>query len=208
MYDGFFTSLDDPLPRPRRRGHPRRRLRDADALLLARLHQPRPRRPQAGRRSRGGDDPRRPPARRAGGRLPRPQRPALSGRRAASRGSSGSSACIEQRPARRPRARRRSSGWRTTTRTASGSTPSSPRSRTSSSNCSTPIPDRDAFRRAVRPVQRHRRRGRPDRAAARPSPTGSSACTPATATSPKGRRWRSSARPTARSATRRTSGTA
>ena len=41
-------------------------------------------------------------------------------------------------PARRPGARRRARAWRTTTRTASGSTPSSPRSRTSSSNCSTP----------------------------------------------------------------------
>ena len=59
-----------------------------------------------------------------------------------------------------------------------------------------------AFRRAVRPVQRHRRRRRSRRAAARPWPTASSACTPATATSPKGRRSRSSARPTARSATR------
>ena len=43
-----------------------------------------------------------------------------------------------------------------------------------------------SFRRAVRPVERDRRRRRSDRAAARPSPTGSSACTPATATSPTG----------------------
>ena len=139
MYDGFFTSLDDPLPRPGRRGHPRRRLRDADALLLARLHQPRPRRAQAGRGSRGGMHPGHAPARRAGGRLPRPLAASAIRRSAASRGSSGSSAASKT-SCPSPGSTTSSSGWRTTTRTASGSTPSSPRSRTSSSNCSAPSP--------------------------------------------------------------------
>ena len=53
MYDGFFTSLDAGYLDSRRRGDPRRRLRHADALLLAGLHQPRRRRPQAGGRPRG-----------------------------------------------------------------------------------------------------------------------------------------------------------
>ena len=59
MYDGFLRQSRPILPRPGRRGDPRGRLRHADALLLARFHQPRPRRAEAGRRPRGGIDPRR-----------------------------------------------------------------------------------------------------------------------------------------------------
>ena len=65
-----------------------------------------------------------------------------------------------------------------------------------------------SFRRAVRPIERDRRGRRPDRAACAPSPTGSSACTPATGIWPKGRRSTTCARPTARSAIRPTCGTA
>ena len=67
MYDGFFTSLDDDYIDRVGRGDPRRRVRHADALLLARLHEPRRRRPQAGRRARGRADPGHPAAGRAAG---------------------------------------------------------------------------------------------------------------------------------------------
>ena len=43
MYEGFFTSLDDDYLLPRARCHCRRRLRHADALLLAQFHPSRPR---------------------------------------------------------------------------------------------------------------------------------------------------------------------
>ena len=66
------------LSRPGGRGDPRRGLRDADALLLARFHQSRPRRPKAGRRSRGRADRRGASAGRAADGLPRALRPALS----------------------------------------------------------------------------------------------------------------------------------
>ena len=86
-------------------------------------------------------------ARRLGGprrRLPRPLRPALSRGRAASRGWSGSSSA-SSRCCRSPASTTSSWAWRTTTRTASGSIPSSPRRRTCSSNCSPRSPTATHF---------------------------------------------------------------
>ena len=53
MYDGFFTSLDPAYLDQVGEAIAAGGLRHADALLLARFHQPRRRRAQARRRSRG-----------------------------------------------------------------------------------------------------------------------------------------------------------
>ena len=91
MYDGFFTSLEPDYLDRVGEAIARGGLRDADALLLARLHQSGPRRAQAGRRSRGRADRRRAAAGRPAHGLPGPLRPALSRGRAAARGWNGSS---------------------------------------------------------------------------------------------------------------------
>ena len=97
------------LSRPGGRGDRRGGLRHADALLLARLHQPRSRRPQAGRRPRGRADRRRAAAGRAADRLPGALRPALPRGRARGRGWSGSST-----------ASARCCPWRASTTSSSG----------------------------------------------------------------------------------------
>ena len=172
MYDGFFTSLDDAYLDSRRRGDPRGRLRHADALLLARLHQPRRRRPQAGRRARGRDDPRHPAARRAAG--PSAASSAASATRSVGReqGLEWVVACIEQVL---PVAREHDVvlGLENHYKDGFWKYPEFAQKQDVFLELLDAIPDRDALRRAVRPVQRDRRRRRPDRAAARPWPTAS-----------------------------------
>ena len=106
-----------------RRGHSHGRLRDADALLLAGLHQPRSGCPQAGGRARGGDDPR--GTRGLAGRGRSAACSAASAiRRSSRRAGPGVGRGVHQRAAAGgPRARRSCWAWRTTTRTASGRYP-------------------------------------------------------------------------------------
>ena len=165
MYDGFFTSLDAGLPRPRGRGDPRGGLRHADALLLARLHQPGPRRPQAGRRPRGRAD-RTSPAGWAG-RGPSAGSSPASDIPRSSRGQ-GLEWVVEWHqpgPARRPRARHRP-GPR---EPLQGRLLDLPRVRPEDGRVPRAArrdPRPRPFRRAVRPVERDRRGRRPDRALA------------------------------------------
>ena len=91
MYDGFFTSLEPSYLDSGRRGHRRGGLRHADALLLARFHEPRSRCTKASRRPRSGVDRGRPPTGRPAHRLPGALRPAIPGYQPRARGSSGSS---------------------------------------------------------------------------------------------------------------------
>ncbi len=93
----------------------------------------------------------------------------------------------------RPRTATSSSGWRTITRTASGSIPSSPRKRTCSSNCVNAIPDRKHFGVQYDPSNAIVAGDDPIELLRR-SPIASSACTPATATWPRGRRSTTCAR--------------
>ena len=75
-----------------------------------------------------------PPDRRSGDGV-RSQRPALPGRRTGPRASNGRPSALT-RCCPWPASTTSSSAWRTITRMASGNTPSSPRKKTSSSNCS------------------------------------------------------------------------
>ena len=144
MYDGFFTSLDDAYID--RVGEAIRQAGFAMPMLCCSpdFTNPDPDARKRADRPRGRADPRRPAAGRAADGLPGPLRPALSG--GEPRAGAGVGRRVHRRRCCRSRASTTSSSaWRTTTRTASGSTPSSPRSRTSSSSCSPRFPTANHF---------------------------------------------------------------
>ena len=135
MYDGFFTSLE-----------PAYLDRVGEAIAAAGFAMPmlccspdftesRRRRPQACRRSPGDADRRGQAARRSAARSAGSSPVSAIPKSTAARGWNGlRTASIRRSPSRVSTTS--SSGWKTTTRTASGSIPNSPRRWTSSSSCS------------------------------------------------------------------------
>ncbi len=144
MYDGFFTSLEPAyldrvgeaiaaagFAMPMLCCSPDFTNPDADGA-------------QAGRRPRSRADRRHATAwaarARSAGSSPGSAIPRSAGRRGSNGSSSASTSCCPWLASTTS-----SWAWRTTTRTASGSIPSSPRRRTCSSSCVAAIPDRDHF---------------------------------------------------------------